>query len=160
MYLCNLFITNYFTGMSRYRVTVDDDDDNDTGELVWLSFLITAIITIVGIIAAIFAAFMLVGLVWGTIKSIINYIKGVIDSGYFELRPTIKYAWDANVNDMDLFFMDAQFYGGTMPALIKTFLFTCGIGTIVFGTVTLPVWMLLHICGLPIAYLVRAIQDR
>lgn len=130
--------------MKSYKVTVDDDD-NGAGALLAVSFIISAIITIIGIIAGIFAAFTAVGIVWGTIKSIVNYCKGIANFGVLKIGSVVKFTWNANVEEMQLFFDKANYYDHILPVLVKTFLVASGVGLIIVGTITIPVWLLFHL---------------
>lgn len=100
--------------------------------------------TVIGIIASIFAAFIIVGVLWGTFKSLYNYVNAVVQSRG-EVGRTITYAWNDNVIDMQYFFNRANYYDGILKILVRTFLVMAGVGIIFVGTILLPVYIVLHL---------------
>ena len=128
--------------MTKY--TIYEEDDTSTGlDLVFFSFILSILMTILAVIVSIFGAFIAVGVVWGTFKSIFNYIKGAIETKA-HLGHTIEFAWRANVLHMQYFFNLANCYDGILAAFVKTFLVMAGVGVISIGTILLPVWIVIH----------------
>ena len=129
--------------MSRYVIREEDDSsDFAVGMLVFMFFA-----SIIAIIVGIFGAFIAVGVVWGTLTSVRNYILAVKFNG-MNLGTTVSYAWQGNIASMKFFFDAAHDYDHIMPYFVKPFLIMAGVGVIIVGTVLLPVWMLFHVIGM------------
>ncbi|MCQ2337898.1 MAG: hypothetical protein MJ001_03100 [Paludibacteraceae bacterium] len=123
------------------KVTVYEEEENSNAVEI---FLLTIVATVIGIIASIFAAFIIVGVLWGTFKSLYNYVNAVVQSRG-EVGRTITYAWNDNVIDMQYFFNRANYYDGILKILVRTFLVMAGVGIIFVGTILLPVYIVLHL---------------
>lgn len=123
------------------KVTVYEEEENSNAVEI---FLLTIVATVIGIIASIFAAFIIVGVLWGTFKSLYNYINAVVQT-QGDVGRTITYAWNDNVIDMQYFFNRANYYDGILKILVRTFLVMAGVGIIFVGTILLPVYIVLHL---------------
>lgn len=123
------------------KVTVYEEEENSNAVEI---FLLTIVATVIGIIASIFAAFIIVGVLWGTFKSLYNYVNAVVQTRG-EVGRTITYAWNDNVIDMQYFFNRANYYDGILKILVRTFLVMAGVGIIFVGTILLPVYIALHL---------------
>lgn len=123
------------------KVTVYEEEENSNAVEI---FLLTIVATVIGIIASIFAAFIIVGVLWGTFKSLYNYVNAVVQTRG-EVGRTITYAWNDNVIDMQYFFNRANYYDGILKILVRTFLVMAGVGIIFVGTILLPVYIVLHL---------------
>ncbi|MBQ9638564.1 MAG: hypothetical protein IJV22_03285 [Bacteroidales bacterium] len=147
--------------MSRWIIQ-EDDGTSDGFWMAMAMFFMSVVLAVVGSIIAIFAAFCLVGIIWGTFMSLKNYISGAVLYPT-SMGKTISYAWFSNVEQMQWFFDSARDYTHILPALIKPFLVMAGVGVIFVGTVLFPAWIILHaalmILFLPFI-LVKATQSR
>lgn len=123
------------------KFTIYEDEENSNAVEI---LLLTIVVTIIGIIASIFAAFVIVGVLWGTFKSLYNYINAVVQTRG-NVGPTITYAWNDNVDNMQYFFKLANDYDGILKILVRTFLVMAGVGIIFVGTILLPVYIALHL---------------
>lgn len=123
------------------KVTVYEEEENSNAVEI---FLLTIVATVIGIIASIFAAFIIVGVLWGTFKSLYNYVNAVVQT-QGDVGRTITYAWNDNVIDMQYFFNRANYYDGILKILVRTFLVMAGVGIIFVGTILLPVYIVLHL---------------
>ena len=129
--------------MSRYVIREEDDSsDFAVGMLVFMFFA-----SIIAIIVGIFGAFIAVGVVWGTLTSVRNYIVAVRHYG-MNLGTTVSYAWQGNIASMKFFFDAAHDYDHIMPYFVKPFLIMAGVGVIIDGTVLLPAWIIFHVIGM------------
>ena len=113
------------------------DDDDSPGE----SFLAIVILTIIAVIVYFFAAFLAVGVTYGTITSVVNYIKAAWNYPT-RLGRAISFAWNANVKSMEYFFDMAQDHKDSR--LIKLFMAMSGIGVAVVGTIILATFLSIH----------------
>lgn len=133
--------------MSKKVTVYEEEEASNAAEFLAL----TIVATIIGVIASIFAAFIVVGVVWGSFKSMYNYVNAVVKTPTLVGR-TITIAWNDNVVNMQYFFHLANDYDGILEILVKTFLVMAGVGIILVGTILLPVWIALHSAILLIAY--------
>ena len=129
--------------MSRYVIR-EEDDGSDFAVGMFVFMILSSI---VAVILSIFGAFIVVGVVWGTLASIRNYIGAVSDNGSI-LGETVADAWRRNVESMQFFFDAARDYTHLMPYFVKPFLVMSGVGVIIVGTVLIPFWIVLHLIGM------------
>jgi hypothetical protein len=125
--------------MTRYVIREEDD----ASDFAIAATLFSILMTIIGFIVAVFAAFLLVGIIWGVITSVKNYIVAVTYNGR-SIGDTVSATWNGNVESMSSFFDKARDYNHILPALVKPFLVMSGVGVIVVGTVCMPVCMVIH----------------
>ena len=114
------------------------DDDDNSGE----AFLAIVILTIVAVIVYFFAAFLAVGVTYGTITSVANYIKAMWNHP-IRIGRAIGFAWNANVHSMEYFFDRAQNHKDSR--LIKLFMAMSGMGVAVVGTIILIAFIPIHV---------------
>ena len=114
------------------------DYDDSSGE----AFLAIVILTIVAVIDYFFAAFLAVGVTYGTITSVANYIKAMWNHP-IRIERAIGFAWKANVHSMEYFFDIAQSHKDSR--LIKLFMAMSGMGVAVVGTIILIAFIPIHV---------------
>ena len=113
------------------------DHDDSSGEAV----LAIIILTVVAVIVYFFAAFLAVGVTYGTITSVVNYIKAMWNHP-IRIGRAIGFAWNANVHSMEYFFDMAQDHKDSR--MIKLFMAMSGMGVAVVGTIILVAFIPVH----------------